>query len=986
MGENLTVIGATAYVAPVKVAGVLHEHTGTLILHGAHIVKSGYGAAVEVGEVGVLSMTSGTISGYDLGVDVQANGTAELGGGSIEANTASAVGVMIQENGRASVIGSPTAISATGNNAAGVCVCGTLTVNGTASSPVITGNGLMGCGILVYDPGTVTMSNGNILGLGDGSAGIRNESRLTVYGGAIYGGQIGISAERGSETRILGGLIGESGFNISPNGIWVYGGSVETPASILNMSGGTVEGAEYGIGTTDACTLELTGGIIDASIEPGGIGVFLCDDSWLLIGGGTIRSADDFCGSGLYVHGHALINGSTENPTNISGGEGIVCSPTGQVTMNGGTVTGTDTWGIHGEGKFEMTGGSVSGNTYGIMNLAGATLTVSGGTVTGTDVGLCNQGTLTLRGESVAVSGGKAVWLQNETQTYLYNGTASSTVEENADVVVLGDRPSLWLYTAFADRNSIGINETNLNCFPRQSFEQESLPSSVELTLGTNRAVTLSPNGQKTNGTNMTLDQIFPGTSPNFVRNASGTAIASFTVSGNTLSFAPLTVGTGTLEIIDTVTYNGIKTIPVSVAQPHYEPADDSASSATVSGPMISVNGENFDPANIDTDGDSGTIEVVPNGNTAYVTIPSRVLAQLLDTTKRHSTPFSIAISAPYGQYLIPADLAEHIPGFSELLSENHLTAAGISFRLTLTDRSDDKDLLNTIKTGLPSSRMLGHPVEFRLDIINNKTGASIAEVTEFDCGIVRMVPMPEDLEAMPEFWGAFRYHAASQTFEFVPHSVQTIDGVRYVAFYSRTNSVYLAAENPIVFTDLKDGFWGTPYLEHAAAQGLIHGIGNNLVAPDRAVTRAEFVQMIANAVQLPSPEPGASAYTDVADENAWYYNAILKAASAGILKGFSQSDFNPNAPITRQEMAGILAEVISYEGISSLAEHTALDRIFSDYGQINPNAMNDVETVYQLNLMQGTETGEFLPEASASRAQAAAVILRLSELPDRFD
>ncbi|MEI0736525.1 S-layer homology domain-containing protein [Paenibacillus sp. JTLBN-2024] len=143
---------------------------------------------------------------------------------------------------------------------------------------------------------------------------------------------------------------------------------------------------------------------------------------------------------------------------------------------------------------------------------------------------------------------------------------------------------------------------------------------------------------------------------------------------------------------------------------------------------------------------------------------------------------------------------------------------------------------------------------------------------------------------------------------------------------------------------------------------------------PQRSVTRAEFAALIARALGLEAKQ--AAAFADVPGD-AWYAASVAAVHEAGIVQGRSEAVFEPNAVITREEMAVML--VRAYH-----AKHPAnsgvsgVDTVFTDAGRISPWARDAVQTAAKLGLLTGSGNGLLLPQGQTTRAESAQVIYRL--------
>jgi len=193
------------------------------------------------------------------------------------------------------------------------------------------------------------------------------------------------------------------------------------------------------------------------------------------------------------------------------------------------------------------------------------------------------------------------------------------------------------------------------------------------------------------------------------------------------------------------------------------------------------------------------------------------------------------------------------------------------------------------------------------------------------------------------------------------------------VSFKPSQVGSYVVVNVNISFSDLNHVSWAQTIIESLAARNLVHGIGDGQFAPQRPVTRAEFVKLIVDVLQLTSTNT-SSPFTDVASD-AWYSNAVAIAAQLNIVNGLSDGSFAAERIITREEMAVILQRAALAAGIT-LAQKAASKP--TDENAISSYAADAVSELYQAAVLNGFEDGSFKPSQPASRAEAAVVIYRL--------
>jgi hypothetical protein len=258
--------------------------------------------------------------------------------------------------------------------------------------------------------------------------------------------------------------------------------------------------------------------------------------------------------------------------------------------------------------------------------------------------------------------------------------------------------------------------------------------------------------------------------------------------------------------------------------------------------------------------------------------------------------------------------------------------------------------------------------------IINTKTGQAIGTADQFSKALTRVIPIPKNMTDMPAQWGAFRYNETTKNFVFVPAKKVQIDGVWYVMISSFSNSTYVVAENAVNFPDVQK-HWGQPYIQLAAAKGLVEGVGDAKYAPKSAVSRAEFTAMLVRALGRGTSTGNQAPYDDV-KPGAWYFDEVVKAKELGLLDFVSGTSFKPDQPLTREEMASMLAAVIVLEKLPITKEFVSLDG-YKDIGSVDAAYLEDVRLMVKLKIMTGSGTNTFSPKGETSRAQAAVVFIR---------
>ncbi|MGG1517740.1 Ig-like domain-containing protein [Paenibacillus oryzisoli] len=209
------------------------------------------------------------------------------------------------------------------------------------------------------------------------------------------------------------------------------------------------------------------------------------------------------------------------------------------------------------------------------------------------------------------------------------------------------------------------------------------------------------------------------------------------------------------------------------------------------------------------------------------------------------------------------------------------------------------------------------------------------------------------------------------------------MDGKAYMQIRTASHSKYALVQNEVAFRDMTDSHWAKSIVEEAGARLLVNGVQEGVFSPDTQISRAEFITLLVNGLGLPKAAPSTALYTDVR-ANDWFADEVDAAHKAGLLDWTAGSVLNPNAPITRAEMASTVMAAARYIGGGKLtATSPSILNRFGDADQVAAAAKAAFAWNVEHGIMDGTvdgATGATIldPDATATRAQAAAMLLRM--------
>ena len=177
------------------------------------------------------------------------------------------------------------------------------------------------------------------------------------------------------------------------------------------------------------------------------------------------------------------------------------------------------------------------------------------------------------------------------------------------------------------------------------------------------------------------------------------------------------------------------------------------------------------------------------------------------------------------------------------------------------------------------------------------------------------------------------------------------------------------------MFTDVSHS-WADDGIQYCVAYQLMSGVGDNLFAPKMTTTRAQIVQILYNLEGEPKVS-GTMPFTDLTQN--WYKDAVLWSYQTGVVVGTSATTFEPDQPVTREQIAVILMEYVT-KVLKLERTWTPADlSVFPDAGSVSDWAKDALADAVALGLISGASNGGqtlLEPQGSATREQVATILM----------
>ena len=192
---------------------------------------------------------------------------------------------------------------------------------------------------------------------------------------------------------------------------------------------------------------------------------------------------------------------------------------------------------------------------------------------------------------------------------------------------------------------------------------------------------------------------------------------------------------------------------------------------------------------------------------------------------------------------------------------------------------------------------------------------------------------------------------------------------------YGSTGGTAAQPEEAVEFTDVPPELWCHDAVRTAVERGWFQGTGDGRFTPDAPMTRGMLVTVLHRMAGSPAVE--TAAFSDVAADR-YCAAAVAWAAQQGIVQGYGDGTFRPDAPMTRQQMAAVLARCGKNEGADT-GKQASLES-FPDGDRVDVWARPAMEWAVAEGIFLGGTDGALRPEGVLTRAHSAALLVRLAE------
>lgn len=163
----------------------------------------------------------------------------------------------------------------------------------------------------------------------------------------------------------------------------------------------------------------------------------------------------------------------------------------------------------------------------------------------------------------------------------------------------------------------------------------------------------------------------------------------------------------------------------------------------------------------------------------------------------------------------------------------------------------------------------------------------------------------------------------------------------------------------------------------------IVRGVTDSTFEPDRSITRAEFAAIVVRALGL-KPGEGSNSFHDL-NETDWYADVVKTASDYGLISGYEDGTFRPQEQITRQEAMTLIAWAMKVTGLDSQVPANAVQQLssFADAVQVAEWAKEAAAASIHTGIVTGRGSNTIAPLQSITRAETATILKRLLQQSD---
>jgi len=380
---------------------------------------------------------------------------------------------------------------------------------------------------------------------------------------------------------------------------------------------------------------------------------------------------------------------------------------------------------------------------------------------------------------------------------------------------------------------------------------------------------------------------------------------------------------------------------------------------------IISQKIDNILASTVNTGLEDNIIEI-PVASADGDTVKVALTGDLVQKMEKES--FTLKVTANDVSYIIPSEEIKIAEVAKELGTGDNLESIEIKINIIQPSAEIIAKIAEQAKA--QEYEILIPPVSFEVTAVNTLTKEE-KSISKFNNYVQRMFEIPAGVDPNKITTGIV--YNNDGTFSHIPTEVVLIDGKYYAKLNSLTNSTYSVIWNPITVASVEN-HWSKEAVNDMASRLVI--ADPETFDPADKITRGDFAEYITKALGIYRTGVAAEGlFTDVKKTDG-LADAIKTAVDYGIIKGYTDGTFKPNATITREEA------MVMYNRAMSVTKLVGSDtnRInnYTDYALVSGWAKENVKQVIAAKVFNGVNSTTLAPKATLTTAEAATAVRNL--------
>jgi len=179
---------------------------------------------------------------------------------------------------------------------------------------------------------------------------------------------------------------------------------------------------------------------------------------------------------------------------------------------------------------------------------------------------------------------------------------------------------------------------------------------------------------------------------------------------------------------------------------------------------------------------------------------------------------------------------------------------------------------------------------------------------------------------------------------------------------------------------DIDSSQWFYNAVNYVYSMGLFKGTSTTTFSPNEKMTRGMFITVLSRMAGLADTYQGASPFVDV-DPAQYYAAPIAWANNGGMISWVGSNKFNPDAPITREEMVTTMYNYCRYIALDFTGVIPTSEEAIPDIGNASFYSKDALRYAHAMKIISGYEDGSLRPQGTATRAEVAQVFINFSNV-----